>query len=57
MIQFEKRNIKEIIEKLPELKSDFDFDKNIKFQILKDYGTGSSLICEIIGTDFKWGHE
>lgn len=53
-IEMEQRSILEILEELPVLKNEFDIERDIKFEILHDYGEGSSIVCAYIDGEFLW---
>jgi hypothetical protein len=54
-IQFERLMIYEILKTIPILSREFQIEKHVIFQILEDYGTGSTLVCSVKNNEFVWG--
>jgi len=53
-IQVERFKLEKILNNLPVLKSWFDIDKHVTFNLLNDYGTGSALMGTVRDTEVKW---
>jgi hypothetical protein len=53
-VSSEQLIFKETLQTLPTLREQFNIEKDLVFQILFDYGMGSSLICEYRSGEFIW---
>lgn len=49
-----KKNINQILDRLPGLSKQFSIEKNVVFLILDDYGMGSAEVCRFIGDEIRW---
>lgn len=53
-VESEKVKIREILENLPVLGKEINIEKDMVFEIMHNYGMGSSTLCKIIGQKVEW---
>jgi hypothetical protein len=56
-VLFTKRDIKKILQRLPNLKRRFDVNRDMVFNIQENYGMGCINVCEFIGKKARWGRK
>ncbi len=56
-VEVESAQIATLLQQLPALSKQFDVGRDIRFEILYDYGMGSSLVCEFNAGEVMWHRE
>jgi hypothetical protein len=53
-VRSQRQVITKILTDLPRLGTELDLERDVVFEILSNYGTGSTLVCTISGTELVW---
>jgi hypothetical protein len=53
-VEVQKQAIRAILQGIPTLRTEFDVDRDVVFEILYDYGMGSYVVCEFDAQGVQW---
>ena len=53
-VRTQRRAIANILRDLPTLGGELDSERDVVYQILSNYGTGSTLVCTFTGNEVSW---